>query len=173
MKTKSNYFKNIACTCLLVLGILIYTKHRECLINYLNSIIEYIALEPVGIKQNKALSKLLSDVYKIMLDPDRCVDLVTSIKVANKIVTSLYNLVLKHLRELFDLLRNRTYNPLMKRYDNIYLKIDQIVVAMILFAVLMVIFMNLVAFYCFSACSDYILDKTVKLIDQMVDTIFT
>lgn len=151
MKIKTALTKNLLY--LLVAGVvsIIYGKMRRVLLNAFISSIEYIAYQPIGIKHNRILKTVFGKTYKFILDPNYCFDIIASLRLCSKIAFVVYSQVFKVIREIFELLNNSTYNPHMKRYDTIYLQIDQIVLSVILIAILLVIFINLIMFYCFFA----------------------
>ncbi|ELA42446.1 uncharacterized protein VICG_00545 [Vittaforma corneae ATCC 50505] len=149
MKIRTILIRNILY--LVVIGVIsiIYEKVRKTLLISLVSSIEYIVYRPVGIKHNRILKIVLGKAYKSILDPSCCFDVLTSLRICSKIAFGAYSQVFKVIREIFELLNNRTYNPYMKRYDTIYLQVDQIVLSVILMTILLIIFANLILFYCF------------------------
>jgi len=70
------------------------------------------------------------------------------IKICSFIVFRAYKAVYGILKDTYDLLNGKTYNPLMKRYDSVYLKVDQILISILLFTIMFIILRSIVFFYC-------------------------
>lgn len=128
---------------------LYYQSTKDNILNSINAAIEYILDQPIGIKHNRMLRIVFGQSYKAMLDPAHCINILSSLKICCRFVFVIYRQVLKTLIEIFDLLNNRTYNSVMKRYDTVCLSPDQIVLAVFLFAIMLIIFMNLIVLYGF------------------------
>lgn len=109
--------------------------------------IDYLIDQPTGLKQNRVLMQVFRKTYKAILDHDACIDITGSLKLCMFITFFIYRKTLIYLKELLDLLNNRSYNPMMRRHDMIILRTDQLILSIVLFAVLLVIFANLIVVY--------------------------
>lgn len=70
------------------------------------------------------------------------------IKICSLIVFRAYRVAYGTLKGIYDLLNSRTYNPLMKRYDSIYLKLDHILISILLFTIMFIILRSIAFLYC-------------------------
>lgn len=73
---------------------------------------------------------------------------ILALKVCSFIILKLYSRILKIIKEIYDLLRNMTYNPSLKRYDSIRMKADQTIISFFLFLIMFVVFRFILLFYC-------------------------
>lgn len=175
MKNKQNAFicknskimalKNISYALICILITFIYQNTRKIALTSINKAIEYILCQPIGIKHNRMLKIVFGKAYKSILDPNYCIDVLSSLKICCRFVFIIYRQILKSFIEVFELLNNKTYNHLMKRYDTIYLNLDQIVLAVLLFAVILIIFMNLIILYGFFV----VVYLTVLVVNLIID----
>ncbi|KAM0681195.1 hypothetical protein GINT2_000390 [Glugoides intestinalis] len=125
----------------------LYFKLRRHILCLIFKFIDYLFDQPTGLKQNRVLMQVFTKIYKAILDQDTCFDITGSLKLCMFITFFVYRQTLIYLKELLDLLNNRSYNPMMKRYDMIVLRNDQLILSIVLFAVLLVIFANIIVIY--------------------------
>lgn len=120
---------------------------------------KFISMHPFDIKLDNII---MSTLYKYLLVMksfplkngctlvDNFQSLFFFAKVSCKFIFILYSYTFKVLTEILDLLINRTYNSKMKRYDTIYLKSDQIVLAVGSLCLIVLFYTNIVFYYVYT-----------------------
>lgn len=149
MKRKHSTSQKILLVLLFVTYSLNYKRVRKMLTRTPVTVIEYVINQSTGTQQNRTTKALLGNVFIYILDLQEEADHAVSLKVCACAASTAYFYVFKFLKEIFDLLNNRTYNFATRRYDAMPLKIDQTVLLVFLFSVLAIVFFNLVLFYLF------------------------
>ncbi|KAI5181087.1 hypothetical protein PAEPH01_2784, partial [Pancytospora epiphaga] len=108
---------------------------------------EHIMNQPMGIKQNTIIKTLLGTLFKKILAVEMELEFLVPVEMCISIIFAAYSYNMMILRDIFHLLQNKTYNPIKKRIDTIYLDVDQIVLSVFLFSFSFIIYTNLVVYY--------------------------
>jgi len=121
----------------------------------------YIKNQPMGLKQNTIIKKNLALVFESI---NQCqvmlfkyfyiISLVTNLdkvlmKIGINFIFKIYKFNLNTLIELLSLFSDKSYNVVKKRYDKITLNVDQIIIGVILFSILILTFINIMPYYIF------------------------
>lgn len=117
--------------------------------------ISYVQSEPLGIKQNAIIKEFLGLVCKKTIVIQEMLFIPLSVfnleKMSLKICTSfiflLCRTVLNRVIDIAELFNNKTYNSLKKRYDNVKLSIDQIIMSVLFFSISFLTLINLIFYY--------------------------
>lgn len=150
-----------------------FEKNRGKIVSTLTSNVKYIMGCPFGIKQSFVVKTTLGNAYLQLLSPGYTSDIISSIKVCCFITFKVYRHTFLTLKEIFHLLNNKTYNPVMKRFDSIYLNIDQIVLSIMMLSVLSIFWLNLMLFYIFFAIIYLLIEIAMVLQSISIEIIFT
>lgn len=147
MKINNSYVRNLAYLVVMIAASMAYELARKYIKNTIISIIDYIIRHPFVGNRNSVINILLGRYFKSIIAEDGCYNIIIPLGLCIRIVSVLYKHIFAFLAQMIDLLNNRTYNPYMKRYDTIHLQTDQIALVIVLTAVLLIIFANVIALY--------------------------
>jgi len=132
-----------------IAAFLIYESTRRDIQLAFVSAIDYIMYQPIGVKHNRLLRAVFGRYCRSLVTADLAYTMHSSLRLCTLIVFAAYRYVFSSLTEMIDLLKGRTYNPVIGRYDTISLKTDQIALTVVLVSVLLIVFSNLVIPYLF------------------------
>lgn len=140
---------------------------RQNLLNFtINSVI-YIMGTPLGIKQSYVVKSTLGSSYLTLLAQTNPQDITTSLRICCYLTFAVYKYTFNTLKEIFHLLNNKTYNPVMKRFDVFYLSNDQIIMAGLLFSILSILYLNILLFYVYFTFI-YLILETFKVLEKII-----
>ncbi|KAF9761741.1 hypothetical protein NGRA_2417 [Nosema granulosis] len=137
------------------LKLFLYNFYRWLLLEIPTWALLYVQNQPIGIKQNTIIKESLGLVCSKALEIQRLIFLPAIFLNAEKVVLRinmafiffLYKTVLDRIIEIATLFNNKTYNSLKKRYDNVKLSIDQIVLCVLFFSISTLTLITLVFYY--------------------------
>lgn len=119
---------------------------------------DYIMNQPMGIKQNTVIKTILGTLFKTILPVDMGLNFTLPIRICTRIIFAAYSYNMMILMDIFNLLQNKTYNPIKKRTDTIHLSVDQIVLSVFLFSFGFIIYTNLVVYYMYFVFLSFVLE---------------
>lgn len=119
---------------------------------------DYIMNQPMGIKQNTVIKTIFGTLFKTILSVDMGLYFTLPIRICSRIIFAAYSYNTMILMDIFNLLQNKTYNPIKKRTDTIHLSVDQIVLSVFLFSFGFIIYTNLVVYYVYFVFLSFVLE---------------
>ena len=97
-----------------------------------------------GYKLNKEISGFINTILKTIF---RDIKDLHSIKISHFIIKLIVDECINIIVEALYLLKNKTYNNIKKRYDTIYLDIDQAVMIVVILCLTIFILMNTIVYH--------------------------
>lgn len=149
-KQKHEIYKILTIAILLVL-ILIIIYNPDIIHNIFTEMplksIDYIMNKPLGIEQNTVIKTMLGKLFKQIISLKIHEDFTLPLLICTRFIFIIYSINMMMLKDIFSLIKNKTYNPVKKRFDTIRLDTDQTVLSVFIFSACAIIYMNLVIYY--------------------------
>lgn len=168
-----NFVMKVAILGIGIFSFILFEKNRETIGLLLTKGVDYIMGCPFGIKQSFVVKTTLGNVFIQLISPAYVYDIIFSTRVCCFITFEVYKYTFMTLKEILHLLNNRTYNPVMKRFDSIYLNIDQIVLSVLIFSILAIFLFNLVLFYIYFVILYFLVELGYVLQLILIEIVFS
>ncbi|KAM0678196.1 hypothetical protein BDAP_001211 [Binucleata daphniae] len=138
----------------LLTPLLFYTISCKSIINYMCYSIYFLLDEPIGIKQNKIINLYIGNFFLITLGYIKNMTsrantsiLCTYLWCISWLIVKIFSNILKMLKELIFIFQGKNYNRIKRRVDKITIGSDRVVIAVFLFAMLVLAVYNLFGYF--------------------------
>ncbi|KAL6122711.1 hypothetical protein NUSPORA_00240 [Nucleospora cyclopteri] len=143
------------------LGIAFFVVVKLFLKEIVGMILSNLSIHAFGYKFNKKISVFCYRIFNYSLKNSCSIE---GINLCYFFIAFVYRYNVKTIIEVADLLRNRTYNPVKNRYDNIFFSYDQVIIGVIIFCFNIFIFLNIFVYYFIFLFSRFLIIETEKMI---------